>query len=64
MILRRPVRHLQDRHAGAALNEESERRALDGELAGLEAAWREADEIARIAAGLTPAPKLGSRRKS
>ena len=32
-----------------ALNEESERRALEGELAALEAAWREAEEIAAIA---------------
>lgn len=32
-----------------ALHEESERRALDGELATLEAAWREAEEIASIA---------------
>ena len=35
-----------------ALNEESERRALEGELAGLEAAWREAEEIAAIADSL------------
>lgn len=35
-----------------ALNEESERRALQGELAGLEAAWREAEEIAAIADSL------------
>jgi hypothetical protein len=39
-----------------ALNEESERRALEGELAALEAAWREAEEIAGIADSL-----LGSR---
>ncbi len=32
-----------------ALHEESERRAMDGELADLEAAWRDAEEIARIA---------------
>ncbi len=32
-----------------ALHEESERRAMQGELAALEAAWREAEEIARIA---------------
>ena len=32
-----------------ALHEESERRTLEGELAALEAAWREAEEIARIA---------------
>lgn len=32
-----------------ALHEEQERRALDGELAQLEQAWRDAEEIARIA---------------
>ena len=32
-----------------ALHEETERRALEGELAVLEAAWREAEEIAAIA---------------
>lgn len=32
-----------------ALHEESERRAMEGELAALEAAWREAEEIAQIA---------------
>ncbi len=32
-----------------ALHEESERRAMDGELSLLEAAWREAEEIAQIA---------------
>ena len=35
-----------------ALNEEQERRALEGELAQLEAAWREAEEIAAIADNL------------
>jgi hypothetical protein len=35
-----------------ALHEESERRALDGELAALEQAWREAEEIAAIADSL------------
>ena len=35
-----------------ALHEESERRAMDGELALLEAAWREAEEIAKIADAL------------
>ncbi|MEO6447206.1 MAG: hypothetical protein ABIZ91_09520 [Gemmatimonadaceae bacterium] len=37
-----------------AAHEESERRALDGELATLYAAWREADEIATIADALIP----------
>jgi hypothetical protein len=32
-----------------ALHEESERRALEGELALLEAAWRDAEEIGRVA---------------
>jgi hypothetical protein len=35
-----------------AAHEESERRALEGELLELEAAWREADEIATIADAL------------
>lgn len=35
-----------------ALHEESERRALEGELALLESAWREAEEIARLADAL------------
>ena len=34
------------------LHEESERRAFDGELAILAAAWREAEQIARVADGL------------
>jgi hypothetical protein len=38
-----------------ALQDEAERRALEGELAGLEAAWREAEEIARIADALPDA---------
>jgi hypothetical protein len=41
-----------------AVHEEHERRALEGELATLEAAWRDAEEIAQIADDdLTP-PKL------
>jgi hypothetical protein len=47
-----------------ALNEESERHALEGELAALEAAWREAEEIASIADSLSPAPQLSSRKRS
>ncbi len=35
-----------------AAHEESERRAMEGELAALEAAWREAEEIAAIADAL------------
>jgi hypothetical protein len=36
-----------------AANEETERRALEGELQGLEARWKEAEEIAAIADTLT-----------
>ncbi|HET7463186.1 MAG TPA: hypothetical protein VFJ82_18170, partial [Longimicrobium sp.] len=39
-----------------ALHEEQERRILEGELALLETAWREAEEIAAIADKLTLAP--------
>ena len=40
-----------------ALHEETERVAIEGELAPLEAAWREAEEVAAIADGLLlPAP--------
>jgi hypothetical protein len=40
-----------------ALHEESERRAMEGELAVLERAWRQAEEIAAIADNLAvPAP--------
>ncbi|HEX6039107.1 hypothetical protein [Longimicrobium sp.] len=35
-----------------ALHDEQERRAMEGELAGLEAAWRQAEEIAAIADAL------------
>jgi hypothetical protein len=42
-----------------ALHEETERRALEGELAALEAMWRQAEEIAGIADALpaVPAPE-------
>jgi hypothetical protein len=40
-----------------ALHEEAERRALEGELAALEAAWREAEEIAQIADALPDRPE-------
>ena len=39
-----------------AAHEDAERRALEGELAELEAAWRDAEEIAAIADALFPAP--------
>ena len=35
-----------------SLHEEAERRAFEGELAILEAAWREAEELARVADSL------------
>ncbi len=41
-----------------AVHEESERAALDGELAALEQAWREAEYIASIADDLLPMPGL------
>jgi hypothetical protein len=43
------------------LNDEAERRALDGELAALEAAWREAEEIAQIADALPGEPQRRTR---
>jgi hypothetical protein len=50
-----------------ALHEETERRALDGELAMLEGMWREAEAIASIADRLPdePAPdepRIGATR--
>ncbi len=44
-----------------ALHEESERRAMQGELAALETAWREAEEIARISDSLLETDALRSR---
>lgn len=41
-----------------AVHEENERRALEGELAVLEAAWRDAEEIAAIADDELTPPKL------
>jgi hypothetical protein len=52
-----------------ALNDDSERRAMDGDLAELEAAWREAEEIAAIAdnmflpAGITEWVRARERAK-
>ena len=40
------------------LHEEAERRAMEGELAELEAAWREAERVAGIADNLTLAPHV------
>ncbi len=54
--------HPRDRLAlEMALHEESERRAMDGELATLESAWREAEEIAHIADNLFVLPKIEAR---
>jgi hypothetical protein len=44
-----------------ASHEESERRALEGELHLLESAWREAEEIAAIADGLLLPPETDDR---
>jgi hypothetical protein len=44
-----------------SLHEEAERRALHGELAELEAAWRSAEEIAGIADSLLVAPEVDSQ---
>ena len=41
-----------------ATHEESERRAMEGELALLEAAWRQAEEIAKIADNLLVPPSV------
>lgn len=41
-----------------AVHEETERRAMDGELASLETAWRDAEEIAAIADDLLAPPPL------
>ena len=44
-----------------ALHEESERRALEGELVELEQAWREAEEIAHISDNLLVPTGIGER---
>jgi hypothetical protein len=44
-----------------ALHEEQEQRALQGELALLEAAWRDAEEIAAIADSLLVSPEIDAR---
>ncbi len=44
-----------------ATHEEMERRALEGELAALEASWREAEEVAAIADALTLPDWVASR---
>ncbi|HEV2132039.1 MAG TPA: hypothetical protein VGR27_13085 [Longimicrobiaceae bacterium] len=47
-----------------AANEDAERRVLEGELRQLEAAWREAEEIAAIADGLLDDDQLPGRPDS
>lgn len=44
-----------------ALHEEQERRAMEGELAELETAWREAEEIAKIADNMFTTAQIESR---
>jgi hypothetical protein len=44
-----------------ALHEEGERRAMDGELAVLEAQWREAEEIAKIADDMFVLPSVDAQ---
>lgn len=44
-----------------AIHEDTERRALEGELAALETAWREADEVARIADALLVPEAVSAR---
>jgi hypothetical protein len=44
-----------------ALHEEQERRAMEGELQLLEQAWREAEEIARIADNMFTPAQIESR---
>ena len=44
-----------------ALHEESERRAMDGELVQLTAVWREAEEIAAIADDMFVTPRVEKR---
>lgn len=44
-----------------AAHEDAERRALEGELAELERQWREAEEVAAIADGLTVPPGVDAR---
>jgi len=46
-----------------ATHEDSERRALEGELAVLEAAWQEAEEIAAIADGMFGGEELEEFRR-
>jgi hypothetical protein len=47
-----------------ATNEDAERRALEGELTELEAAWREAEEVAGIADRLLVPPSVDAKMES
>lgn len=47
-----------------ALHEESERRAMEGELSDLERAWREAEEIAKISDDMFVSPTIDARVKT
>ena len=47
-----------------ALHEQSERRAMAGELAELERTWREAEEIAKISDGMLLSPTIEARLNS
>jgi hypothetical protein len=51
-----PLRRARSLALEMALHEETERRALDGELAMLDAMWRDAEEIAAIADRLPDVP--------
>jgi hypothetical protein len=44
-----------------AMHEDSERRAMDGELAELTRAWRDAEGVASIADGLLTPPAVQTR---
>lgn len=63
---RRPLNPTDALALEMALHEESERAALEGELSGLEAAWREAEEIAAIADSLPNdfVERIEARRRS
>jgi len=47
-----------------AANEDTERRAMDGELTELERAWRDAEEVAAIADGMFGANQLEEFRQA
>ena len=50
--------HIERLALEMALHEQSEEFALDAELASLERAWREAEEIAAIADNILPVPSI------